>query len=118
MSRHHLSKEEKNFLDELKLAQYIQSGSCGLKIAKIASGKGEMYFSLSNRISQWDTAAGYCIITEAGGKMTDMRGEALRYNTENICHLFGVLVTNGLLHADVVELYKIYQKYEEKKSIH
>jgi len=30
--------------------------------------------------SEWDTAAGQCIVEEAGGAVLDLHGQALRYN--------------------------------------
>ena len=53
-------------------------------------------------MKQWDTAAAYCIISEAGGKMTDVSGNELIYNTQSVNHENGLLVTNGLIHEEVV----------------
>ena len=57
-------------------------------------------------MKEWDTAASYCIISEAGGKMTDMLGNDISYNNENVFHQNGILVTNGLIHEKVLEEYK------------
>lgn len=104
MSRHHLQPEEKEFLARLGIESFEQSGSCGLKIAKIASGVADAYFSFSNRIHQWDTAPGYCIITEAGGRITDTAGNELWYNTAHLNHEKGIVVTNGKLHHELVRM--------------
>ena len=53
-------------------------------------------------MKQWDTAASHCIISESGGKMTDITGNDLIYNTESVNHENGLLVTNGLMHEAVV----------------
>jgi 3'(2'), 5'-bisphosphate nucleotidase len=53
-------------------------------------------------MKQWDTAASHCIISEAGGKMTDILGNDLVYNTESVKHENGLLVTNGYIHEIVV----------------
>ena len=57
-------------------------------------------------MKEWDTAASHCIISEAGGKMTDMLGNELTYNNKNVYHQNGILVTNGLIHDKIVEEFK------------
>ena len=57
-------------------------------------------------MKEWDTAASYCIISEAGGKMSDMLGNDISYNNENVFHQNGILVTNGLIHEKILEEYK------------
>ena len=32
--------------------------------------------------AEWDTAAGQCVVEQAGGKVTHLGGSPLRYNTE------------------------------------
>ena len=32
--------------------------------------------------SEWDTAAGQCVLEQAGGAVTDLAGVALRYNSK------------------------------------
>ncbi|MBX9705364.1 MAG: 3'(2'),5'-bisphosphate nucleotidase CysQ, partial [Gammaproteobacteria bacterium] len=32
--------------------------------------------------SEWDTAAGQCVVEEAGGKVMNLSGEVLQYNTK------------------------------------
>ena len=41
-------------------------------------------------------------ISEAGGKMTDILGKEMVYNTESVNHENGILVTNGLIHQDAL----------------
>lgn len=105
LSRHHLSEEEKSFLKVLGLSEFIQMGSAGLKIVSIAENKADLYFTMTDKIKQWDTAAGYCIIKEAGGKITDMNGDDLLYNTKDVYHKNGILVTNSLIHERIVKEY-------------
>ncbi len=95
MSRHHLSVEDKEFLSSFKISNYIQRGSCGLKVASIAEGKAELYFTSTDKIKQWDTCAACCLISEAGGKMTNIFGQDLIYNVDKANHAHGVLASNG-----------------------
>ncbi|MEK7125839.1 MAG: 3'(2'),5'-bisphosphate nucleotidase CysQ [Patescibacteria group bacterium] len=103
VSKHHFFAADRAVLDELKVRKFIQKGSAGLKIVDVAQGSADCYFTSTNKIKQWDTAAAYCLIKEAGGEMTDMKGGELVYNIKNIYHQNGVLVTNGLLHQAVVQ---------------
>ena len=101
VSRHHLSDKEKKMLDHLKIKNTASIGSC-LKVMEIASGNADIYLTSTNKMKQWDTAASHCVISEAGGKMTDISGNDLVYNTESVNHENGLLVTNGLIHQETV----------------
>jgi 3'(2'), 5'-bisphosphate nucleotidase len=109
-SRSHLSEEEQRFLGTLSLGRVTQKGSCGLKVGEVASGNADLYFTTTGKIKQWDTAAAYCLIHEAGGKMTDMLGGALVYNTEHVNHASGILATRGDIHEQIVGRYKQFVK--------
>ena len=63
-------------------------------------------------MKQWDTCASYCLIKEAGGEITDMLGSELRYNTDTLNHQNGILVTNGLIHKQIVDNYVKFLKEE------
>ena len=102
VSRRHLSEKEKKLLDEMEIAVVTSIGS-SLKVTEIASGDAEIYLTTTNKMKQWDTCASNCIISEAGGKMTDMSGNDLVYNTEIVNHENGILVTNGLIHQDALD---------------
>ena len=108
-SRHHLSSHEVNFLKLLNIEKFSERGS-SLKVTDICSGAADLYFTMTNKIKQWDTCASNCLITEVGGKMTDMLGNELEYNTENIYHDNGILVTNGIIHDIVTERYNEFSR--------
>jgi 3'(2'), 5'-bisphosphate nucleotidase len=80
------------------------------KFALLAGGKAELIFRLLSpgrpnyREKIWDQAAGSIIVEEAGGRVSDLRGEELNFGlgrelTDNI----GVLVSNGLLHDQALQ---------------
>ena len=104
-SRHHLLEKEKEFIKKVGIEDFTSIGS-SLKVGKISSGQAEAYITTTNKMKEWDTAASYCIISEAGGKMTDMLGNDLTYNNKNVHHQNGILVTNGLIHDKIVEEFK------------
>ncbi len=104
-SRHHLSEKEKSFIKKLGIEDFTSIGS-SLKVGKISSGEAEAYITTTNKMKEWDSAASYCIISEAGGKMTDMLGNDLTYNNKDVYHQNGILVTNGLVHNKIIEEFK------------
>jgi len=73
------SKKLNNFLDE-RLVKYnfFEVGSA-LKFCLIAEGKYDFYPKLGP-CSEWDSAAGICILEEAGGLVIDENNQPLRYN--------------------------------------
>jgi len=104
-SRHHLSDKEKAFIKKLGIKKFTSVGS-SLKVGKISSGEAEAYITTTNKMKEWDSAASYSIISEAGGKMTDMLGNDITYNNKEVHHLNGILVTNGLIHDKIVKEFK------------
>ena len=99
-SRHHLSEKEKALIEKLGIPEFSSIGS-SLKVCKISSRETDVYFKYKNKMSEWDTAASNCIITEAGGKMTDMKGNELTYNNKEVNHQNGIFVSNGILHEKI-----------------
>ena len=104
-SRHHLSDKEKLFIKKLGIEDFTSIGS-SLKVGKISSGEAEVYITMTNKMKEWDSAASYCIISEAKGKMTDMLGNDITYNNKEVHHQNGILVTNGIIHKKIIEEYK------------
>jgi 3'(2'), 5'-bisphosphate nucleotidase len=104
-SRHHLSEKEKMFIKKLGIKDFTSVGS-SLKVGKISSGEADVYITTTNKMKEWDSAASYCLISEAGGKMTDMSGNDITYNNKIVNHQNGILVTNGLIHDKIVKEFK------------
>lgn len=52
-----------------------------LKICRIAEGNADLYPRFG-KISEWDTAAAQCVLEEAGGYVTDLTLQPLKYNTK------------------------------------
>ncbi len=107
VSKHHFFQKDRVALDALGVREFVQKGSAGLKIADVAEGTADCYFTTTNKIKQWDTAAAHCILIEAGGRMTDMAGTVLAYNIKDVYHQNGILASNGLLHDAIVKQYNI-----------
>ena len=101
ISRSHVSAEELEFIGSLNLSGYLRLGS-SLKALKICSGDAELYFAANTKIKQWDTCASYCLVTESGGKMTDMFGGEINYSMEAVNHEKGIVISNRRIHDEFI----------------
>ena len=79
-SRSHGSDKLGKFLSTLGDHVLISMGS-SLKSCLVAEGKADIYARFGPT-SEWDTAAAHCIVEQAGGNLTDMSMNSLRYNTK------------------------------------
>jgi len=77
-SRSHQTVPLMLYLSRLGDHQLRSMGS-SLKLCLVAEGAADLYPRIG-LTSEWDTAAAHCIVNEAGGKVTDLNGEELRYN--------------------------------------
>jgi myo-inositol-1(or 4)-monophosphatase len=68
----------------------------GLETAWVAAGRGEAYFT--TKIEPWDVAPGVLLVTEAGGKVTDFKGNPW----EQECGDY--IFSNGKIHTTILEL--------------
>lgn len=75
--------------------------SLALRLARVAEGKIDIGL-VSGKSHDWDIAAADVILKEAGGILSGLRGEPVRYNNTTPTH--GELVASSkLLHASVVQ---------------
>jgi len=80
-SRSHAGDRLKVFLDKVGHHELVSMGS-SLKSCLVAEGKADIYPRLG-LTSEWDTAAAQAIVEEAGGKITTLDMQQLRYNTKD-----------------------------------
>lgn len=80
-SRSHGLSEQQAMLAPLGPQQHIPLGS-SLKFCLIAAAGADLYLRLGPT-SEWDTAAGHCVLREAGGDVLDLEGRPLRYNSKD-----------------------------------
>jgi len=79
-------------------AQAIRrAGSAALDLACIAAGRFDGFWEL--KLAPWDTAAGWLIVEEAGGVVTDLAGGPYNIHSPHI------LATNGLIHAEMTRIF-------------
>ncbi len=77
------------------------------KYAAVARGDASIYLRLPTRKDYveriWDHAAGYAVVTEAGGRVTDVAGRPLDFGRgRGLEANRGVVVTNGRIHDAVL----------------
>jgi 3'(2'), 5'-bisphosphate nucleotidase len=81
----------------------MRRGSVGVKVGLIAEQLADLYLHLSPSTKQWDTCGPEAILAEAGGRLTDLFGQPLRYNGRRIDNRNGIAATNGAAHNMVIE---------------
>jgi len=101
VSRHHGLDYLQPWLARLGPTTIISQGSA-LKFCTIASGGADLFLRLSPT-SEWDNAAGQCILEEAGGAVISLDGDPLTYNRS------GVLEQNHFM--AVGDRTKAWEKY-------
>ena len=79
-SRSHLDARTASALEKMGATERIGMGS-SLKFCRIAEGRIDVYPRFGPT-SEWDTAAGQCVVEAAGGAVLTLDGAALRYNTK------------------------------------
>lgn len=70
-------KRIEDFLGGRKVAELRNAGS-SLKICLVAAGEADLYPRFS-RTMEWDIAAGDAVLRAAGGRLTNVDGELMRY---------------------------------------
>ena len=78
-SRSHADPRTAAFIRNLGPSERISIGS-SLKFCLLAEGEIDIYPRFGPT-SEWDTAAAQCVVEQAGGRITDIELEPLRYNT-------------------------------------
>jgi myo-inositol-1(or 4)-monophosphatase len=73
-------------------------GSAALDLCWTAAGRFDGFYE--HKLQAWDSAAGYLIVQEAGGTVTDLKGE--KYNP----YQPGIIASNGKIHDQLLSLMK------------
>lgn len=102
-SRSHRSPRMERVVDSFGFKAEVRRGSVGVKIGLITEQQADLYLHLSPSTKQWDTCAPEIILAEAGGRLTDLFGQPLRYNAVRVDNRNGIVATNGAAHEMVIE---------------
>jgi 3'(2'), 5'-bisphosphate nucleotidase len=79
-SRSHHDPLLDRLVELLGITDVEPCGSVGVKCGRIAEGRRDLYVHPVPYLKEWDTCAPEVILTEAGGHVSDCRGDPLRYN--------------------------------------
>jgi myo-inositol-1(or 4)-monophosphatase len=72
-----------------------RGGSAVLDLAHLAAGRLDGYWEMN--LNPWDWAAGWLLVEEAGGRVSNMRGEPWALSSGEM------VATNGHLHRELLE---------------
>lgn len=95
VSRLHSDQRLARFMIQLSTQYEVMWMGSARKFCLIAEGTADFY-PRTGRTCEWDTAAGQCLIIEAGGAVVDESGLPLRYNTKEGVYNPTFLVTGDL----------------------
>jgi myo-inositol-1(or 4)-monophosphatase len=98
-SRKRHSSPNIHFYQEFTLRSHgvRRAGSAALDLAYVAAGRTDAFWEFN--LNPWDTAAGFLLVEEAGGRITDFGGGPYRIDSHE------VLASNGLIHGEMMGLF-------------
>jgi myo-inositol-1(or 4)-monophosphatase len=70
-------------------------GSAAIDLAWVACGRFDGFYE--HQLQAWDSAAGFLLVEEAGGKVTDLKGDP--YSP----YQPGIIASNGLMHNELIQ---------------
>ncbi|MDX2273372.1 MAG: 3'(2'),5'-bisphosphate nucleotidase CysQ [Cyanobacteriota bacterium] len=95
-SRSHAGSETTDFLERLRQTvgevSVVSMGS-SLKFCLVAEGSAHLYPRFGPTM-EWDTAAAHAIVQEAGGEVTTLQGDPLRYNKPDLLNPYFMVFGN------------------------
>ena len=109
------SRPGDQLIDHFDVEEKIPESSIGIKLGLIARGNAEIHINTNFRAHKWDVCAPQIILEEAGGKLTDLDGREINYESETNKLLNSFVATNKLLHNKVVEKIQDFYSSHEKK---
>ena len=101
-SRSHRGPRMESVVRALGVRAEVKSHSVGIKVGLLVERQADLYIHLSPKTKQWDTCAPEAVLSEAGGRMTDLWGEPLLYNSPDVLNRNGLVASNGAAHEEVI----------------
>jgi myo-inositol-1(or 4)-monophosphatase len=71
-------------------------GSAAIDLCWVACGRFDGFYE--HKLAAWDSAAGFLIVEEAGGRVTDFKGNYYSPYQPHIC------ATNGKIHDELLQV--------------
>lgn len=92
-----LTDNLQNFVNATRQSRGVRRlGSAALDLAYVAAGRLDGFWEFG--LNPWDTGAGYLLVEEAGGRVTDVCNQPFSGFEESI------LATNGSIHDELIDL--------------
>ena len=76
-----------------------RGGSAALDLAYVAAGRLDGYWE--SHLSSWDWAAGFLMVQEAGGKVSDRNDKPWTFESK------GMVATNGSIHDELLRVLRV-----------
>ena len=93
-TRSHPTKLVAEAIEALKPDEVLRVGGSGYKVLLLMDGTADAYVFASKGTKRWDTCAGEALIESAGGRLTDMLGQDIKYElADNYLNKYGVLAS-------------------------
>jgi len=104
-------RKEDALVHELGIQNMLPAGSVGVKLGLIASGQADIHINTNFLAREWDTCAPEIILKEAGGVITNLKGDTLIYNKQETQHKYSFVASNTQsLHEKVLKKIKTIAK--------
>ena len=85
-----------------------RAGSAALDLCSVAAGRFEGFWEL--KLNPWDKAAGALLVTEAGGRVSDLSGGEFSLEKDEI------FASNGLVHEAMCQVFAEVMKKEQEAA--
>lgn len=93
---------ESPVVKKLQPSRIFETYSSGVKLALVARGDVDLFVNIYPEFNDWDVCAGHILVEEAGGKVTNLRGEPIRYGAPGNKQRAGMIASNGILHEHII----------------
>ena len=98
-SKNHKNQTLQEIINKIGFKESINMGSVGCKIVSILRGESDIYISLSlpggSSPKDWDFAAPEALLRSAGGRITNLDNEELKYNKPNFEQKGFIIASNN-----------------------
>ena len=104
VSRSHRNRAVAKVVAALGVSEETQTGSVGLKAGLIAEDAADLYLHISDKSSQWDACGPEALLRAAGGRFTDLAGDAYHYGGSDMRNRKGILACNAAAFDAVLDV--------------
>jgi len=106
VSRNHPNQRMKLVNEHFGFLAEVQRGSIGIKVGLIVEKACDLYINLSSRSKFWDTCGPQAILEEAGGALTDLFGERIKYDIGDVQNYNGIVASSEAAHTLIIQKLK------------